>query len=133
MKRVIAALMALVLCLSMTACSLLKKDMTMEEYMQKNQWLYDTSAETMADDDVTMKFSARGDSLLLSAKMDMQIDEAVKEAVATAMDASLEEGRQDYLDMLEDVREDVPTAKSVIVEFYDSADTLIISKEFYPE
>ena len=125
--------MALVLCLSMTACSLLKKDMTMEEYMQKNQWLYDTIAETMADDDVTMKFSARGDSLLLSAKMDMQIDEAVKEAVATAMDASLEEGRQDYLDMLEDVREDVPTAKSVIVEFYDSADTLIISKEFYPE
>ena len=125
-------MLALVLCVSMSACSLLKRDMTMDEYMQKNQLLYNTIAESMSDD-VIMTFSARGDSLVLSAKMDMQIDEAVKEAVATAMDASLEEGRQDYLDMLEDVREDVPTAKSVIVEFYDSADILIISKEFYPE
>lgn len=133
MKRVIAAVLALVLCVSMSACSLLKRDMTMDEYMQKNQLLYNTIAESMSDDDVIMTFSARGDSLVLSAKMDMAIDEAVKEAVATAMDASLEEGRQDYLDMLEDVQEDVSTAKSVIVEFYDSEDTLIISKEFFAE
>ena len=65
--------------------------------------------------------------------IDGKVDEAVKEAVATAMDASLEEGRQDYLDILEDVQEDVSTAKSVIVEFYDSEDTLIISKEFFAE
>ena len=130
MKRVIAALMALVLCLSMTACGLLKKDMTMDEYMQKNQTLYNTIADTMSDENVTMEFSARGDSLVLSAKMDMAIDETVKEVVAAAMDASLEEGKQDYLDMLEDVREDVSAAKSIIVEFYDSEDTLIISKEF---
>jgi len=133
MKRIIAAVLALVLCLSMSACSFLKKDLTMEEYMEKNQWMYDTIASTMSEDDVTMKFSARGDSLVLSATMDMEVDEQVKEAMVAAMEPTLEEGKQDYLDLLEDVKEDVSTAKSIIVEFYDNQGTLILSKEFFAE
>ena len=128
MKRIFAAVLALVLCFSMAAC--IRENLTMEEYMQKNQTMYDVMAAAMSKDDVAMFFTYRGNSLVMGATMDMEVDESIREAVAAAMEVSLEEGKQDYLDLLKTVRESVPTAESIIVEFYDSQNALILSKEF---
>ena len=130
MKRVIAAVLALVLCLSLAACN---SGPSMEEYMQEHQTEYKTMAQSMSTNGVTMEFSARDDSLVLSARLDMAVDESVRVAAAAVMEVSLEDNKQNYLSILDAVREAVPSAKSIIVEFYDSEDTLIISKEFFAE
>ena len=130
MKKVIAAVLALVLCLSLAACN---SGPSMEEYMQEHQTEYKAMAQSMSTNGVTMEFSARDDSLVLSARLDMAVDESVRVAAATVMEVSLEDSKQDYLSILDAVREAVPSAKSIIVEFYDSEDTLIISKEFFAE
>lgn len=130
MKKILAFLLTLLLLLSLAGCSFLKTDMTMEQYMKKNRILYDTIAKVKSDEDCTMQFSHRGNSLVLTANMNFAVDEEQLVAVAAAMEESLEDGKEDYLELLEDVKEDVSAAESIIVEFYDSNKVLIISKEF---
>lgn len=130
MKKIIAIFLVLVLCLSAAACN---GGTDLESYMQKKQAAYDALATTLSGNGVTMQFSARGDSLVLSAKMDQKVDESVRSVLEMSIGVSIEQSQAMYLSILQAVQQAVPSAKSIIVEFYDSADTLIVSKEIFGE
>lgn len=128
MKKIVTYILILVICISLTSCFLREK-MTMEEYMEKNQKLYDSISTSLADDNCTIKFSSRGNSLVLTANMTFEIEEERLEAVSDALEIAIEEAKEDYLNMLENVKKYVPDAESVIVEYYDSNNVLVASKE----
>ncbi len=129
MKKISVILLSLFLIFSLTACFPTSK-MTMKEYVEENRTMFDVICETQADDDCTVEILAKGDSLLLKGVINTEVDDSVFDAVAQVLEQGVEESKDTYIDMLENAQEEVPDAKSIIIEYYDANGKLLYSKEF---
>ncbi len=96
--------------------------------MDKNKFLYDFIASTSDEEEMEMKFSARGNDLVLTVRLKETVNNV--EAVSDAMSKATVEQKDVYIDLLEEVRKDVPSAESVIIEFYDANNVLLVYERF---
>ncbi len=129
MKKFASILLSLVLIFSLSAC-FPTAEMTMDDYIEENRKMFDTICESQSNDDCTIEILGKGDSLLLKAVIKTEVDESVFDTVAETLKQGVEENKDVYLEMLENAREEVPDAESIIIEYYDKNDKLLFSREF---
>lgn len=96
--------------------------------MKQNKGLYELIAQTGDEDEMEMEFTARGDDLVLTVRLKDKVNNV--EAVSEAMSKATQEQRDVYLDMLHEVQKQVPSAESMIVEFFDASGVLLVYEQF---
>ncbi len=126
MKRTVFLVLCALITLSLSSCFFRKP--TLEEYMKQNKGLYELIAQTGDEDEMEMEFTARGDDLVLTVRLKDKVNNV--EAVSEAMSKATQEQRDVYLDMLHEVQKQVPSAESMIVEFYDASGVLLVYEQF---
>ena len=129
MKKFVAVLLSLLLVFSLSGCSF-GADKTMDEYIEENRKMFDTICESLSEDDCSIEISGKGDSLVIKAVINTEVDESVFDAVAEVLEQGVEESKDTYIEMLDNAREEVPDAESIIIEYYDANDKLLYCKEF---
>lgn len=125
-KATLSLVLAMLMVVSLTAC--LNTTMTLEEYYEKNKVIYDNLSETTEDGN-SLVYSVRDNSLVLTATISIEVDDDSLETYRSALQQSIENSEDDYLEVLENVQEDVPDA-TFIVEFVDKNNVLLASKEY---
>lgn len=125
-KATLSLVLAMLMVVSLTAC--LNTTMTLEEYYEKNKVIYDNLSETTEDGN-SLVYSVRDNSLVLTATISIEVDDDSLETYRSALQQSIETSEDDYLEVLENVQEDVPDA-TFIVEFVDKNGKLLYSKEY---
>ena len=103
-----------------------KPEMTMTEYVAANKSEIDAVLASQETDNVTGKCYARKDSLVLS----FTVAGTIEENEANAMIEMLDSIKSVYSNMLDEIREDVPDAHSVIIEYSDDSG-VVISREYF--
>lgn len=134
MKKFWAVVLCALLCLSLSSCGLgllafvNPHEMTLEEYLEANQEEMDEALGSLDDSEMDVQISARDNSLLLQCRYDVDAEdmEMMKAVIDEMMDALSVE----YGSILEDIRQDVPSVESVIVEYLTPDGELITSQEF---
>ena len=126
MKKVISIFLTLLLTCLLCACG----EMTMEQYVEDNKAVFETICESQSNDDCTVEILGKDNSLVLKAVMQMEIEDNLLDAVVDTLKLSTEENKDVYIEMLENAREEVPSAESIIIEYYDINEKLIYSEEF---
>lgn len=111
---------------SSEAVSSEKPEMTMAEYVAANKSEIDAVLASQETDGVTGKCYARNDSLVMS----FTIEGTIEEDEANAMIEILDSIKSVYSNLLDEMREDVPDAHSVIIEYNDDSG-LVISREYF--
>ncbi len=121
MKRVLALVLCLVMCFSLTACF---EKPTIDSFITEIKAEVETS-----DDTGELKLFARDDSLVYSYKykVDLGVDNTL---VATALESAMEKNASTYTDLLSRLKDAVKSAESVIVEFLDKDGNVIYTKEY---
>jgi len=125
-KATLSLVLAMLMVVSLTAC--LNTTMTLEEYYEKNKVIYDNLSETTEDGN-SLVYSVRDNSLVLTATISIEVDDDSLETYRSALQQSIENSEDDYLEVLENVQEDVPDA-TFIVEFVDKNGKVLYSKEY---
>lgn len=146
MKKSVAFLVCLAMCLSLAACqskapsgdatattteaasSQTLANMTIQAFIDSMQDKIDAMAASFEDSGLNMKVFARGNSLVYSYQYttDMGDTSVLKDALESAMD-----GMSDtFTGILSSMRTAVPSAESVIVEYLDMDGKVILSKEY---
>lgn len=101
-------------------------EMTMAEYVAANKSEIDAIMASQETDSVTGKCYARKDSLVLS----FTVAGTIEEDAANAMIEMLDSKKSVYSNLLDEIREDVPDANSVIIEYSDDSG-VVISREYF--
>jgi len=125
-KATLSLVLAMLMVASLTACH--NTTMTLEEYYEKNKVIYDNLSETTEDGN-SLVYSVRDNSLVLTATISIEVDDDSLETYRSALQQSIENSEDDYLEVLENVQEDVPDA-TFIVEFVDKNGKVLYSKEY---
>ncbi len=123
MKKLLALVCCLVMCLSFAACG---KAKSVESYISSVQSEIDTLKKSVDGTGMKLDVTARGNSMVYSFQYDIELDETQKEALGTAMDQQASTFQQGYTDL----KKQVPSAESVIVEYLDKNGKVIVSKEY---
>lgn len=98
----------------------------MAEYVAANKSEIDAVLASQETDGITGKCYARKDSLVLS----FTVAGTIEEDEANAMIEMLDSIKSVYSNMLDEIREDVPDAHSVIIEYSDDSG-VVISREYF--
>lgn len=130
LKKVSAVFFSLLLIFGLSGCINLSHNMTMAEYVEEMKPVFDKICANESNENCTLEISARGNSLVHTAKLTFVVEAAEIEGLKVSLSQSLEEGKEDYYDMLETARKSVPNAYSIIVEYIDSTEKMIYSREF---
>ncbi|MBR2152953.1 MAG: DUF4854 domain-containing protein [Clostridia bacterium] len=123
-KKLLALALTALMVVSLTAC--FDTTMTMEEHFEKNKAVYENVSNT---ENGTVKYSVRGNSLVLTGTVPNEVDDKFLETYRSTFEQSVENSDSTYMEILENVREDVPDA-TFIVEFVDKNGKTLYSKEY---
>lgn len=134
MKRFWAVVLCALLCLSLSSCGLgllafvNPHEMTLEEYLEANQEEMNEALGSLNDSEMDVQISARDNSLLFQYRYDvgaedMELMKAVIDEITDALSV-------EYGTILENIRQDVPSVESIIVEYLTPDGELITSQEF---
>lgn len=128
-KRLMVMLLALTLCVSvcltLTACS---GEKTIDSFIKSMEGEMDALRADMGDS-IDLSLEARGNSLayVLRFKEDTGLENGM---MANALDSTLNTMTSTFTGVLEELKKEVPSAESVIVEYQDVNGEVITSKEF---
>ena len=123
MKKQLALVCCLVMCISFAACG---KAKSVDSYISSVQSDIDTMKKSMEGTGMELDVTARGNYMFYSFKLNIEADETQKTALSTAMDQQASTFQQGYTDL----KKQVPSAESVVVEYLDKNGKVIVSKEY---
>lgn len=128
--KLTVGLLVLVAMLGLTACmGIIDHTMTIEEYFENNKHIYQNADKMAGSENGTIEYSVRGNSLVMTAKLFIEVDEEYLETYRDTLQQSIEDSDKEYTEVLKNVREDVPDA-TFIVEFVDKNNQLLATKEY---
>ena len=125
-KKLLALALTALMVVSLTACFNLDTTMTMEEHFEKNKAVYESAKES---ENGTVEYSVRGNSLVLTGTIPNEVDDEYLDTYRSSFEQSVSASDATYMEILENVREDVPDA-TFFVEFVDKNGKLLYSKEY---
>lgn len=153
MKKLLAVLSCLAMCLSFAACgekdessaekteskatvessdaqtevssAAASEDMTIDEFIKENKDTFETLKDALNGTGMEMDILARGNSLVYSYKF--TTDTATDKAT---LDQGLETQKETFVQVLKSLQTVVPSAESVVVEYLDKDGNVISSGEF---
>ena len=123
-KKILALALTALMVVSLTAC--FDTTMTMQEHFDANKAIYENVTDTANS---TLAYSVRGNSLVLTATLPNEVDDQYVETYRSTFEESIKGSDATYMEVLENVREDVPDG-TFIVEFVDKNGKLLFSKEY---
>ncbi len=158
MKKLLAVLSCLTICLSFAACG--DKDessaekaeskasvesssveeskadesadasegKTLQDYIDENKETFDVLKNSYKDSGMELDVLTRENSLVYTYKYTTDIDDI--ETVKETFDQSLEAGKESYIQSLNALKLSVPSTESIIIEYLDKDGNIITSGEF---
>ena len=155
MKKLLAILSCLTICLSFAACG--DKDdssaekaeskaavessvaeseasadasegKTIQEFIDENKETFDVLKDSLKDSGMEMDILARENSLVYTYKYTIDVGDT--ETVKATLDQGLESQKDTFVQILDSLKLTVPTTESVIVEYLDKDGNIITSGEF---
>lgn len=150
MKKLVSIFLVLLLCLSFAACGNTDTEAeatptpteevtatpdateevpaTLEAYIAGMQSEIDAMEAEMAEQGMSIKVEARGNSLVYSYQFSEDI--ADLETMKAAFEQSMESSSSVFENILTQIKAEIPSAESIIVEYLTKDGTEIYSKEF---
>jgi hypothetical protein len=124
MKKFLAVLICLVICLSLAACG--SSNRSLEDYAAAAKEEVSESIDSI--EDAKFDILARGNSLVYSYQY--TVDFGDTSALKEALDQALTSQADSFQDLLSSLKSAVPDAESIIVEYLDLNGNIITSREF---
>lgn len=156
MKKLLAVLSCLTICLSFAACgdkdessaekaeskasvessSIVESEAsadaseskTLQDYIDENKETFDVLKNSYKDSGMELDVLTRENSLVYTYKYTTDIDDI--ETVKETFDQSLEAGKESYIQSLNALKLTVPSTESIIIEYLDKDGNIITSGEF---
>ncbi len=126
LKKLLALVLTVLTVVSLTAC--FDTTMTIEEHYEKNKAVYENMSKS-ASGGSSIVYTVRDNSLVLLATLPNEVDDEYLETYRSTFEQSVKSSDATYMEVLENVREDVPDA-TFIVEFVDKNGKVLYSKEY---
>lgn len=101
---------------------------SVEDYINENRDIIDEIVASMEQDGITGDIYARGNSLVFSLKFTIDIGDT--SVIKEYLDQMLDEGASLFESIVYEMRFEIPSAESVIVEYLDMDGNVITSKEY---
>ncbi|MDE6149458.1 MAG: DUF4854 domain-containing protein [Ruminococcus sp.] len=155
MKKLLAVLSCLTICLSFAACGTkddssaekveskasvessveesevstdVSEGKTIQDFIDENKETFDVLKDALKDSGMEMDILARENSLVYTYKYTTDVGDT--ETVKAALDQGLESQKDTFVQVLDSLKLAVPTTESVIVEYLDMDGNVITSGEF---
>lgn len=148
MKKLLALVCGLVMCLSFAACgndaaggndssdasttSTTSAKATagsdLEKYIADNQEQIDTMKNAMGETGMNLDVAARGNSLVYSYRFTEDLGDT--EIIKQALDATMDQQASTFETVLTQLKAEISSAESVIIEYLDKDGGVILSKEY---
>ena len=156
MKKLLAVLSCLTICLSFAACgdkdessaekaeskasvessSVVESESsadvsegkTIQDFIDENKETFDVLKDSLKDSGMEMDILARENSLVYTYKYTTDVGDT--ETVKAALDQGLESQKDTFVQVLDSLKLAVPATESVIVEYLDKDGNIITSGEF---
>lgn len=128
MKKLLALLLALAMLFAFAACGDSSDNEELEEYIDSIQDEIDDALEVYEAQGLSIKVVARGDSLAYIYRFTTEVEDV--DAARTQLKSALADQDSVFENVLDELKKEVKSAESVIVEYQNKDGSVIYSKEY---